>query len=162
MSADEVAEHVAALRRFPVALVAEKVETYGQFARCQVLGFDFHQGYFFAWPKRVTGRAMVEDRLGVLQLLELTRTIPACARLCATLVLPGRGNADNAFMAGLFSGLDALMDRPLAQLLGDLPLAEETRLAVLEQRGLLGQILAPALLSLNLQVQHPDSGRLLQ
>ena len=37
------------------------------------------------------------------------------------------------------------MDRPLAELLADLPLAEETRLAVLEQRGPFGRILAAAL-----------------
>lgn len=37
------------------------------------------------------------------------------------------------------------MDRPLAELLADLPLTEETRLAVLEQRGPFGRILAAAL-----------------
>lgn len=217
--AQELAEHVAALRRYPVALVAEKVETHEQFAQCQALGFDFYQGYFFARPKLVVGRTMAEDRLSVLQLLailhnpqselsqvqavvqrsvslsyrllryansaafnlpreissiahatvilgqrrlrdmatllvltgindkppELTRTILARARLCASLAPPGRGNADIAFTTGLFSGLDALMDRPLAELLADLPLAEETRLAVLEQRGPFGQILAAVL-----------------
>lgn len=217
--ADELKEHVAALRRFAVALVAEKVETHEQFAQCQALGFDFYQGYFFARPKLVTGRTLAEDRLSVMQLLatlhnpqselsevqavvqrsvslsyrllryansaafnlpreinsiaqatvvlgqrrlrdmatllalsgvsdkppELIRTILARARLCAMLAPPGRGNADTAFTAGLFSGLDALMDRPLAELLADLPLAEETRLAVLEQRGPFGRILAAVL-----------------
>jgi len=76
---------------------------------------------------------------------ELIRTILARARLCAMLAPPGRGNADTAFTVGLFSGLDALMDRPLTDLLADLPLAEETRLAVLEQRGPFGQVLAAAL-----------------
>lgn len=37
------------------------------------------------------------------------------------------------------------MDRPLTDLLADLPLAEETRLAVLEQQGPFGQVLAAAL-----------------
>ena len=217
--APELAEHVTALRRFPVALVAEKVETHEQFAHCQALGFDFYQGYFFARPKLVAGRTMTEDRLSVMQLLailhnpqselsdvqgviqqsvslsyrllryansaafnlpreissiaqatvmlgqrrlrdlatllaltgmsdkppELTRTVLARARLCASLAPPGRGNADIAFTVGLFSGLDALMDRSLTDLLADLPLAEETRLAVLEQRGPLGQVLAAAL-----------------
>lgn len=217
--ASELAEHVAALRRFPVALVAEKVETHEQFAQCQALGFDFYQGYFFARPKLVAGRTMTEDRLGVMQLLailhspqselsdvqaviqqsvslsyrllryansaafnlpreissiahatvmlgqrrlrdlatllaltgmsdkppELTRTVLARARLCASLAPPGRGNADTAFTVGLFSGLDALMDRPLTDVLADLPLAEETRLAVLEQQGPFGQVLAAAL-----------------
>jgi EAL and modified HD-GYP domain-containing signal transduction protein len=215
----ELAEHVAALRRFPVALIAEKVETHEQFSQCQALGFDFFQGYFFARPKVVSSRTMSEDRLSVMQLLatlhspnsrledvqrviqrsvtlsyrllryansaafnlprkitsiaqatvilgqrrirdmvtllaltgsndkppELTRTVLARARLCANLAPPGRGNADTAFTVGLFSGLDALMDRPLTDLLADLPLAEETRLAVLEQRGPFGQVLAAAL-----------------
>jgi EAL and modified HD-GYP domain-containing signal transduction protein len=52
-----------------VALVAEKVETHEQLARCQALGFDLCQGYFFARPKIVAGRTLGEDRLGVLQLL---------------------------------------------------------------------------------------------
>lgn len=217
--ASELAEHVTALRRFPVALVAEKVETHEQFAQCQALGFDFYQGYFFARPKLVAGRTMSEDRLSVLQLLailhspqselsdvqaviqqsvslsyrllryansaafnlqrevssiaqatvvlgqrrlrdlatllaltgmsdkppELTHTVLARARLCASLAPPGRGNADTAFTVGLFSGLDASMDRPLTDLLADLPLAEETRLAVLEQQGPFGQVLAAAL-----------------
>jgi EAL and modified HD-GYP domain-containing signal transduction protein len=217
--ASELAEHVTSLRRFPVALVAEKVETHEQFAQCQALGFDFYQGYFFARPKLVAGRTMSEDRLSVLQLLailhnpqselsdvqgviqqsvslsyrllryansaafnlqrevssiaqatvvlgqrrlrdlatllaltgmsdkppELTHTVLARARLCASLAPPGRGNADTAFTVGLFSGLDALMDRPLTDLLADLPLAEETRLAVLEQQGPFGQVLAAAL-----------------
>jgi EAL and modified HD-GYP domain-containing signal transduction protein len=217
--APELAEHVTGLRRFPVALVAEKVETHKQFAQCQALGFDFYQGYFFARPKLVAGRTMAEDRLSVMQLLailhnpqselsdvqaviqqsvslsyrllryansaafnlpreissiaqatvvlgqrrlrdlatllaltgisdkppELTRIVLARARLCASLAPPGRGNADTAFTVGLFCGLDALMDRPLMDLLADLPLAEETRRAVLEQQGPLGQVLAAAL-----------------
>lgn len=215
----ELAEHVAALRRFPVALIAEKVETHEQFAQCQRLGFDFFQGYFFARPKLVSSRTMSEDRLSVMHLLatlhspssrledvqrviqrsvtlsyrllryansaalnlprkitsiaqatvslgqrrirdmatllaltgstdkppELARTLLARARLCAVLAPPGRGQADSAFTAGLFSGLDALMDRPLAQLLDELPLTDEIRLAVLEHAGPLGGILAAAL-----------------
>ena len=217
--AEELAEHVAALRQYPVALVAEKVETHEQFAQCQALGFDLYQGYFFARPKRVARRTMAEDRLSVMHLLtvlhnpqfelaevqaviqqsvslsyrllryvncaafnlsrrinsiadatvilgqrrlrdmatllvltgiddkpqELARTILARARLCASLAPPGRGNADTAFMIGLFSGLDALMDQPLADLLAGLPLTEETRLAALEHRGTFGQVLAAAL-----------------
>ncbi len=217
--AEELAEHVQALRRFPVALVAEKVETHEQFAQCQALGFDFYQGYFFARPKLVAGRTLAGDRLGVMQLLaalhnpqaelskvqlaiensvslsyrllryansaafnlsreinsiaqatvilgqrrlrdmatllaltgandkpqELIRTVLARARLCSNLAPPGRGNADIAFTVGLFSALDALMDRPLEELLNDLPLTEETRLAVLEQRGPFGQVLAAAM-----------------
>lgn len=216
---EELGEHVTELRRYPVALVAEKVETHEQFARCRALGFDFYQGCFFAKPKLVAGRAMAEDRLSVMQLLstlhnpeaelkdvqeaiqrsvslsyrvlryansaaynlprkiesiaqaavvlgqrrlrdmatllaltgmddkpqELTHTLLTRARACALMVPAGHGNEETAFTVGLFSGLDALMDQPLDKLLHQLPLADETRLAILDQAGPFGQVLAAAL-----------------
>jgi EAL and modified HD-GYP domain-containing signal transduction protein len=217
--AQELAEHVAQLRAYPVALVAEKVETHEQLAQCQALGFDLYQGYFFARPKIVAGRTLGEDRLGVLQLLavlhdprselsdvqavvqrsvslsyrllryansaalnlprqinsiaqaavilgqrrlrdmatllaltgfddkpsELTRTLLARARCCANLAPPGRGNAETAFTVGLFSGLDALLDRPLDALLNDLPLSDEVKAALLDRQGVFGRILEAVL-----------------
>lgn len=215
----ELAEHVSALRKHSVALIAEKVETHEQFALCQTLGFDFFQGFFFARPKLVASRTLAEDRLSVMQLLavlhsprsqlqdvqnviqrsvslsyrllryansaafnlprkitsiaqaivilgqrrirdmatllaltgskdvphELTCTLLARARLCAMLAPPGRDAADSAFTAGLFSGLDALLNKPLAELLDDLPLADEVRAALLEQAGPLGRVLSAVL-----------------
>ena len=217
--AEELEEHVALLRQYPVAIVAEKVESHEQFAQCQALGFDLYQGYFFARPKIVAGRTLAEDRLSVMQLLatlhnpqteladvqsviersvslsyrllryansaafnlprqissiaqatvvlgqrrlrdmatllaltgisdkppELARTLLARARWCSQAAPPGRGNAETAFTVGLFSGLDALMDRPLDALLNDLPLADEIRHAVLAQQGPFGNILSAVL-----------------
>ena len=216
---EELSEYAAELRRYPVALVAEKVETHEQFARCRELGFDFYQGYFFARPKLVSGRAMAGDRLGVIQLLSilhnpeaelkevqeaiqrsvslsyrvlryansvaynlprkiesiaqaavvlgqrrlrdmatllaltgiddkpeaLTHTLLTRARACALMAPAGRGNEETAFTVGLFSGLDALMDQPLDKLLRQLPLADETRFAILDQAGPFGQVLAAAM-----------------
>lgn len=79
------------------------------------------------------------------KLPELSRTILVRARLCASLVPSGRGNADTVFTTGLFQCLDALMDRSLAKLLADLPLAGSTRLAILEQRGPFGRFLGAVL-----------------
>jgi EAL and modified HD-GYP domain-containing signal transduction protein len=76
---------------------------------------------------------------------ELARTLLARAQWCAQAAPPGRGNAEAAFTVGLFSGLDALMDRPLDALLADLPLAEEIQRAVLQQEGPLGIVLCAAL-----------------
>ncbi len=45
-----LAEAVAPLKRLPVTLLAEKVETYDQFRECAELGFELFQGYFFAKP----------------------------------------------------------------------------------------------------------------
>lgn len=216
---DELAEHVAQLRRHPLALVAEKVETHDQFTRCSELGFDLYQGYFFAKPKLVAGRALAEDRLSVMQLLStlhnpaselrevqeiiqrsvslsyrllryansaafnlprkiesiaqatvvlgqrrlrdmatllaltgmddkpqaLSHTVLTRARVCAQMAPEGRGNAETAFTVGLFSGLGAMMDQPLETLLEQLPLADDTRLAIVDHKGPFGQLLAAAL-----------------
>ncbi|RQM71138.1 EAL and HDOD domain-containing protein [Aeromonas enteropelogenes] len=47
-----------------------------------------------------------------------------------------------AFITGLFSLLDVLMEQPMDTLLGTIPLAEEIRLALLERKGNLGFYLA--------------------
>ena len=41
---------VATLKKFPLQLIAEKVETREQLRLCQDLGFDYFQGYYFAMP----------------------------------------------------------------------------------------------------------------
>jgi EAL and modified HD-GYP domain-containing signal transduction protein len=48
-------ELVSRLRQYypDLTLLAEKVETRGQFVRCQGLGFEAFQGYYFARPSRV-------------------------------------------------------------------------------------------------------------
>jgi EAL and modified HD-GYP domain-containing signal transduction protein len=50
---------------------------------------------------------------------------PACGGL----------NQDTAFIIGLFSTLDAMMDRPLSELLGCLPLCPEISAALLDHQG---------------------------
>ena len=50
-----------------------------------------------------------------------------------------------AFMVGLFSLLDALLDQPLETVLKDLPVAESLRSALLEHSGFEGEILAAVL-----------------
>jgi c-di-GMP phosphodiesterase len=60
---------VGRLKRFPVTLLAEKVETYEEYDRCRALGFGLYQGYFFARPRLVTGRKTPSDRLTTLRLI---------------------------------------------------------------------------------------------
>lgn len=50
MTEKEVINQVQLLRRFDIALLAEKVETYDHLALCTKLGFELFQGYFFARP----------------------------------------------------------------------------------------------------------------
>lgn len=81
--------------------------------------------------------SQIQDKPGELALLALTR-----ARTCELL---GRQtapkNAGSYFTVGLFSLLDALLDRPLAELLAQLPLAPEINAALLERAGPLGKTL---------------------
>ncbi len=57
------------LRRFPVTLLAEKVETPEEYDHCRALGFELFQGYFFSRPRLVTGRRTPSDRLTTLRLI---------------------------------------------------------------------------------------------
>ena len=70
---EELAKLVKTVRRHPVKLVAEKVETLEQFKHCQSLGFDFFQGYYFAHPETLVERIINPVHATVLQLLEKVR-----------------------------------------------------------------------------------------
>lgn len=50
--------------------------------------------------------------------------------------------ASQAFITGLFSLLDVLMDQPMEKLLGTVPLCDSIRIALLERKGNLGFYLA--------------------
>ncbi len=69
----ELAKLVYALRRHPVKLVAEKVETPEQFRHCRALGFDYFQGYYFARPENIITRVINPTHATVLQLMEKVR-----------------------------------------------------------------------------------------
>lgn len=77
---------------------------------------------------------------------ELVKTLMVRGRMCETLVqsqAPDRKEA--AFIAGLFSGLDALLDAPMPAVLEQLPLSPELSAALLEHQGLVGGALATVL-----------------
>ncbi|HWE53912.1 MAG TPA: HDOD domain-containing protein [Acidimicrobiales bacterium] len=63
--------HLAELRqRYGVSLLAEKVETWAQFDRCNDLGFDLFQGYLLSRPVAMSGRALTANQLNCLRLVE--------------------------------------------------------------------------------------------
>ena len=65
------------------------------------------------------------------------------ARLCESLARSaGLADPDRCFTAGLFSGLDALLDAPLEELLSKLHLADPVREALLNRQGEMGRLLA--------------------
>lgn len=74
---------------------------------------------------------------------ELMRTALIRARMCELLSeLHGhRDERDQYFTCGLFSVLDALMDRPMEELLSELPLSDAVKQALLENRGDAGAVL---------------------
>ncbi len=69
----ELTNMVMALRKYPVELIAEKVETPEQFRHCQVLGFDYFQGYYFAHPENLAAKIINPVYATVVQLLERVR-----------------------------------------------------------------------------------------
>jgi len=213
----EIERALAIIRKYPVKLIAEKVETREQFIRCREAGFQLFQGYFFCRPQNVSAKPMPANRLAMIQLLtqlnkpdtqieELEKTISKdlaltykllryinsaiCsldrnvesirhaivlaglekmriwaslivfsgfqdtprdvivtgairARMCEVLATKlGLPNPERYFLVGLFSVLDAVLDRPLKQILSMLSLSDEIREALLERKGQLGTVLS--------------------
>jgi EAL and modified HD-GYP domain-containing signal transduction protein len=67
-SPSDVPELMARCRPYDVQLLAEKVETAGEFAVCLDWGFDLFQGYHLARPTTVSGPALGASRLAVTRL----------------------------------------------------------------------------------------------
>ncbi|MDD2899674.1 MAG: EAL domain-containing protein [Desulfuromonadaceae bacterium] len=67
---DALPHVVKQLRKYPVKLLAEKVETVEQFQACSALGFDLFQGYFFARPVVLNRRKIDVSGLALLKLLQ--------------------------------------------------------------------------------------------
>ncbi len=78
---------------------------------------------------------------------ELMRTALIRGRMCELLadLHNHPRDRDQYFTCGLFSVLDALMDRPMAELLAELPLNNEVKLALLESEGEAGKVLTEVL-----------------
>ena len=72
----------------------------------------------------------MDEKPNELRSVAMTR-----ARMCELLAKYYKGQPDVFFAAGLFSTLDALTDRPLADLMDRLPLSDELKTALLERQG---------------------------
>jgi EAL and modified HD-GYP domain-containing signal transduction protein len=73
---------------------------------------------------------------------ELLRIALLRSRLCEKIAKElGRPSADSYATAGLFSTLDALLDKPISEILGSLPLKAELASALLDQSGPVGEVL---------------------
>ncbi len=112
----------------------------------------------YALPNPVTSVAHAVTLLGLREfskwvtVIALTSTTVRPSELCLVALIRARASElvaaqtgadpDGAFMVGLMSGLEALFERSLPDLLDELPVADEIRVAVLEHGGVLGKILA--------------------
>ena len=212
---------VRRLKRRPVQILAEKVETREQFECCHKLGFDLFQGFYFARPTVITGRRLDPAREALVGLLDLIRQDVDTEELCDSIkVHPdigvnvlrlvnsavmtratrigtvrdavqfiGRGHLqrwfnvllyagddkaglsspllqtaakrgrlmellarqslrtdgaikeDTAFLVGMASMLDALLNRPREEIVRELRLDDEIRVALLRHEGGLGALL---------------------
>src|SRR5215475_1203583 len=63
---DQLERFVLEARKYPVKLIAEKVETLEQFERCKALGFEYFQGYFFSRPQLMQGRRVPVNRVAAI------------------------------------------------------------------------------------------------
>jgi EAL and modified HD-GYP domain-containing signal transduction protein len=61
----------AALRPWPVTLLAEKVDSEAQARFCRELGFALFQGYYFAKPTVIAGKKLSHSELALIRLLGL-------------------------------------------------------------------------------------------
>ncbi len=59
------------LRRWPVILLAEKVDSPELAKKCTALGFDMFQGYHFAKPEIISGKRVDTNKLPLLNLLTM-------------------------------------------------------------------------------------------
>ncbi|MCX7897763.1 MAG: EAL domain-containing protein [Rhodocyclaceae bacterium] len=68
----EALAHVSReLMRWPVQLLAEKVDHREQAERCLSLGYSFFQGYYFARPTLLAGKKLAASQLVLMRLLTL-------------------------------------------------------------------------------------------
>jgi len=70
-SARELEKTANELRRYPVRLLAEKVDTREQVDRCLHLGFELFQGYYFAKPVILSTRRVSPAAQAILRLVGL-------------------------------------------------------------------------------------------
>ena len=71
---DVLREKMALFRKYPVKLLAEKVEDQEMFDLCHGLGYTLFQGYFFAKPVVIEEQSIEPGKLAILKLLGLLRS----------------------------------------------------------------------------------------
>jgi EAL and modified HD-GYP domain-containing signal transduction protein len=68
MPQDRMLDILMRVKRGKMQAVAEKVETQAQYELCRDLGFDLFQGYFFARPSVLSGKAIAPSNMALVKL----------------------------------------------------------------------------------------------
>jgi len=68
-----LARKMEILKRLPVKLLAEKVESREEFEFCKEIGFDYFQGYYFAKPSVVKKTSVEPSKIAVIKVINLLR-----------------------------------------------------------------------------------------
>jgi len=71
LDAAGLAATTAALKRWPLQLLAEKVDSREQADSCLHLGYTYFQGYYFAKPSILAGKKLGHSQLSLMRLLGL-------------------------------------------------------------------------------------------
>ncbi len=64
------------LSNYPVALIAEKVETADEYQKVCAEGFKLIQGYYFCRPTLITNRKVPANRMSQVEILRLMQDVP--------------------------------------------------------------------------------------
>ena len=65
---DQLSTKITQLKKYNLKLLAEKVETEAEAEQCLAMGFDFFQGYYFSYPKVVSGRKISGNQIAIVEL----------------------------------------------------------------------------------------------
>lgn len=71
LSSEQLVDVSQALLRWPLQLLAEKVDRHEQAERCLALGYSFFQGYYFARPTLMSAKKLAPAKLALMRLLAL-------------------------------------------------------------------------------------------
>ncbi len=66
---EKIQETLAALQRYPLKYLAEKVETNEEFTQAKNMGFTYFQGYFFCKPESIKIKEIGAAKINLLKLL---------------------------------------------------------------------------------------------
>ncbi len=81
------------------------------------------------------------SHLGIDKPTELTKLCVVRAKFCELSARKLNLNSDFGFLAGLFSAIDAILDRPMSFILAALPFTVEVKDALLDHSGIYGKLL---------------------